>query len=129
MRPRLIEFQQKGNDGEGFLSIATFETIPFTIKRVFWAYATPENVMRGHHAHKNTEMILVAVSGEITVNCEIKPGYKKQFLLNNPNIGLYIPVMCWHTMTYTQNTVQLVLVNTHYDEDDYIRDYYHFQNN
>ena len=126
MLPHLILFQHKGKDEEGFLSIVSNDELPFDIKRVFWTYCTPEHVIRGNHAHKNTEMVLIALRGEIIITCEIKPDFKKEFRLSNPNVGLYIPVMCWHTMKYLNDAVQLVLANTVYDENDYIRDYNQF---
>ena len=126
MLPHIIQFQQKGKEEEGYLSIVSNQELPFEIKRVFWAYGTPEHQMRGKHAHKKTEMVLIAVNGEIVVTCTVMPNYTKDFTLNNANVGLYIPALCWHTMKYTKNAVQLVLVNSLYDENDYIRDYKQF---
>lgn len=42
----------KGKEEEGYLSIVSDQELPFEIKRVFWAYGTPEHEMRGKHAHK-----------------------------------------------------------------------------
>jgi len=126
--PHLISFQQIGKPEEGFLSVGSNRVLPFEIKRVFWTYDTPTHVIRGNHAHLHTEMILIAISGEIIVDCELKPNFKKSFTLNDPNIGLYIPVMCWHTMNYVGNAVQLVIANSNYDERDYIRSYDDYRN-
>lgn len=126
--PYLIEFPRTGNTGEGFLSIVeNKKLIPFGIERVFWAYYTPETVMRGGHAHYETEMVLIAVAGKIILTTEM-PGQKTEsFILEKPGYGVYLPKLCWHTMQYSHNAVQLVLASGHYKESDYIRDYEQFK--
>lgn len=127
--PQIIDFPKNGSSEIGYLAIVEGEiTMPFSIKRLFWSYYTPDSITRGRHAHYETEMILVAVSGRIMVNTQIKGEQAKVFVLDNPNQGLYIPKLCWHTMQYSHNAVQLVLASTLYNEADYIRDYDKFKN-
>ncbi len=121
--PKLIEFNKIGSLELGFLSIAEGKTIPFEVKRLFWTYQTPEEIVRGRHAHFNTEMILLAMSGRIIVNTEMPDGSKDSFILDRPNIGVYLPKLCWHTMLYQHNAVQLVIASSNYNESDYIRSY------
>ena len=52
---------------------------------------------------------------------------KEEFILEKPETGLFIPKLCWHTMQYSHNAVQLVLASTVYSESDYIRDYQKFK--
>ncbi len=127
-KPYIIDFQTVGEIGEGFISIAEFEkSIPFEVKRVFWTYQTPDYIVRGRHAHFQTEMILIAVAGRIVVNTELSDGKLETFVLEKPSYGLYIPPKVWHTMQYYFNAVQLVFASTLYNENDYIRDYSEFQ--
>jgi len=124
MEPYIIKINPIGSVDEGQLAVVTTgEEIPFKIKRSFWTYHTPTDVIRGRHAHYETEMILFALVGKITVNLESKEGEILNFEITNPTEGLYIPTMYWHTMTYTEGAVQLVLASTQYEEADYIRDY------
>jgi len=125
--PFIIEFPSNGSLEIGYLSIAENSKLPFEPKRTFWAFHTPDSVVRGRHAHYKTEMILIAVSGIITVNTEDLSGNINTFKLESPRHGLYIPKMNWHTMIYSHNAVQLVLASTEYDESDYIRDYNEFK--
>ncbi len=126
--PDIVKFQKKGLATEGFLSIGTeWKEIPFSVKRVFWTYATPVNISRGRHAHYESEMILVAVNGTIKVKTLCVNGEEKWFELDDPNEGLYLPKLCWHEMFYSENAVQLVLVSTEYDESDYIRSFDEFK--
>ena len=125
--PYIIEFPSNGSLEIGYLSIAEKKNIPFDLKRIFWAFHTPDSVVRGRHAHFNTEMILIATSGIITVNTEDIKGNINSFKLDSPRKGLFIPKLNWHTMIYSHNAVQLVLASTDYDEGDYIRNYDEFK--
>ena len=126
--PHLIEFKKLGDSGIGYISVAeASEIIPFDIKRVFWTYYTPESIVRGRHAHYQTEQILVAVTGRIIVTTEMKNGEIDTFVLDSPNKGIYIPPTAWHTMQYSHTAVQLVLASTTYLETDYIRDFEKFK--
>ena len=79
--------------------------------------------MRGAHANKNSQFLLVAING----SCKIKVDNGKQieiFDLNNPYTGLYLDKMIWKEMyDFSHNAILLVLTNTLYDEKEYIRDY------
>lgn len=123
-KPRLIEFPSNGSSGIGYLSIAQAQKeVPFNIQRVFWAYYTPDSVLRGRHAHHETEMILIAAAGRIIITTEMPGELPEVFVLEKPGTGIYLPKMCWHTMQYSHNAVQIVLASTVYFESDYIRDY------
>ncbi len=52
---------------------------------------------------------------------------EKEFILDTPNQGLYMPKYCWHTMKYDHNSVQMCIASMEYEEKDYIRDYNDFK--
>jgi hypothetical protein len=126
-QPRILNFSKLGESSLGYISVSeNCVDIPFEVKRVFWAYYTPHSVIRGNHAHHNTEMVLLAVAGNIQVDTETIDGNKETYFLNQPDYGLFLPKLCWHTMKYSHNAVQLVLASELYNENDYIRDYTEF---
>ncbi len=126
--PEIITFKRNGDSSLGYISIAEENNqIPFEIKRIFWTYYTPEDVIRGKHAHYETEMVLIAAAGSITVKTELIDGSIQEFILDKPDKGLFIPKMCWHTMQYSHNAVQIVIASSLYDEKDYIRSYDNFK--
>lgn len=128
-KPRIIQLQKKGKSDEGFLSIASVgREIPFKVLRSFITYSTPSHVIRGRHAHYNTEMILVCLTGKITVSLEEINGNKSSYTLTSSDEGLFIPKLCWHSMGYQEGSIQMVICSTLYDENDYIRDYKVFEN-
>ncbi len=124
-----MQFDSIGNSSLGFLSVCEeWRNIPFSIKRVYWTYFTPQDIMRGGHANIEKELVLVAVAGSITVTTEMRDGTTSCFVLDHPSKGLYIPNLCWHTMQYSHNAVQMVLASNLFSEEDYIRGYQHFLN-
>jgi WxcM-like, C-terminal len=127
--PFLIHFKGIGNPEIGYLSVAEIaNNVPFEIKRVFWTYKTTQIISRGRHAHHETQIIIIAAHRSIVVKTEMNTGEKTDFLLNSPDIGLYLPPLCWHTLQYSHDAVQLVLASTNYNAEDYIRDYEVFKN-
>lgn len=127
-RPYLIEFPKLGAPDIGYISVVEdAKLIPFDIKRVFWTYYTPESIVRGRHAHHQTEQVLVAVTGRIIVTTELADGTIDTFVLENPNIGVYVPPNAWHTMQYSHTAIQMVLASSSYNEQDYIRNFEQFK--
>ena len=123
-QPYIIEFPTIGTSSLGYLTIAEDKSkIPFDILRVYWTYYAPHEVIRGHHAHKDLQQIIFAISGSIKLELESKQGEKNVFLLDNPKLGLYIPPLTWRTMQFSHNAVLLCLASMEYNESDYIRNY------
>jgi dTDP-4-dehydrorhamnose 3,5-epimerase-like enzyme len=125
--PHIIDFSKLGESAIGYISVAENGKLPFDIKRVFWTYYTPESIVRGRHAHHETEQIIIAAAGRIIVTTENTAGEINTFTLNEPNKGVYIPPDVWHTMQYSHTAIQCVLASSVYDAADYIRDYEDFK--
>lgn len=127
--PHLLTFSQLGDAGIGYLSVSerVAPPLPFTVQRVFWTYYTPDNILRGRHAHRATEHVLLAVAGRMVVTLEHANGVLEVFRLENPHVGLYVPPNVWHTMQYSPGAVQLALASQPFAEDDYIREYEEFK--
>ena len=114
-------------DPRGNLSfIEEFNHIPFKIERTYWIYDVPGGQVRGGHAFKKQEELIVALSGSFDVI--IHDGREeKRFHLNRSYFGLYIPNGLWRQMdNFSTNSVVLVLSSTVYDATDYERDYDEF---
>lgn len=125
--PHLIDFSKVGKPELGYLTIAQNSSLPFRIERVYWTYFTPDEVIRGHHAHHELEQIIFAVSGHIDFELEGLTGAKYKFALTRPNIGLYIPQLHWRTIRFSHNAVLMCLASMEYSENEYIRSYEEFQ--
>ncbi len=119
----------KISDDRGNLSYAEEDKhIPFKVERAFWIYDVPGGENRGGHAYHQTEEIIIALSGSFDVVLDDGKGSVQTFQLNRSYYGLYVPKMMWRQMTnFSTNSLALVLASTHYDANDYIRDYKEFK--
>ena len=113
----------KIEDPRGNLSF--FESsnhVPFEIKRTYWIYDVPGGEIRGGHAFKKQEELIVVLSGSLDL--VVFDGHEeKKFSLNRSYYGLYIPNGLWrHLENFATNTVVLTVSSTSFEEKDYIRD-------
>ena len=119
-------FQPHGDEHGQLISMEEFKDIPFHIKRVYYMYDTQDGVVRGKHAHKNLEQILVCIHGSCKILLD--NGHEKKIIpLERPYEGLYVASSMWREMyDFSKDTVLLVFASELYDESDYIRDYDEF---
>jgi len=97
--------------------------LPFQPQRCFLVSDVPTKELRGEHAHRRCEQLLICVSGSVNVLCD--DGERRQeFVLDSPEIGLCMGPMVWGTQyRYTKDAVLMVMASLPYDADDYIRTY------
>ena len=120
---KIIQFADFGDERGKLVVIEGAQAIPFDIKRVFYIYDSDATIVRGQHANKESEIVLINVAGQSKVR--ITDG-KEEFIveLNKPMMGVYIPKMIWKDMyDFSSDSVLLVLASTHYDGAEYIRNY------
>lgn len=119
----IINFKDLGDERGKLVVIEGEQNIPFAIKRVFYIYGSDSTVIRGQHANRESEFVLINVAGNSKVR--ITDG-REEFVveLNKPMMGVYIPKMVWKDMyDFSNDSVLLVLASTHYDGKEYIRDF------
>lgn len=115
-------------DSRGNLTVAEFgKSVPFDAKRFFMVYQVPLVEVRGEHAHHQCQQFLIAARGRISVIAD--DGItREEFLLDRPNIGLYLPPLVWGVQyKYSPDACLLVFASDYYDNTDYIRDYDQFR--
>lgn len=114
-------------DARGNLSFVEQNNhIPFEIKRTYWIYDVPGGEERGGHAFRQNEEFIVALSGAFDITVD-DGQQKKTFTLNRSYYGLYIPKGLWRTMeNFSTNSFALEFGSTHYQQEDYIREYDEF---
>ena len=123
---KILEFGDLGDERGKLVVVEGAQDIPFEIQRVFYIYGSDSEVIRGQHANRNSEFVLINVSGSSKVR--VDNGFEEDIIeLNRPRMGLYLPTMLWKDMyDFSADSVLLVLANTHYDGHEYIRDYDEF---
>lgn len=114
----------KINFAEGNLTvIENNSSFPFDVKRVFYLYDIAGGESRGAHAHRECHQFLIAASGSFEVSLD-DGIYKRQVLLNRPNMGLHILPGVWASeLNFSSGSICLVMASHQYDESDYIREY------
>lgn len=114
-------------DLRGYLSFGERpQHIPFEIKRYFLIFNVSSEEIRGEHAHRTLQQLLVCVHGRCHLVAD--DGEKRQeFILDSPTKGVYLPPMVWAAQyKYSPDAVLLVLASDVYDPEDYIREYSEF---
>lgn len=120
---KIINFADLGDERGKLVVIEGGQAIPFDIKRVFYIYGSDSTVVRGKHANRKSEFVLINVAG--TSKVRITDGKEEIIVkLNKPMMGVYIPKMIWKDMyDFSTDSVLLVLASTHYDGEEYIRNF------
>jgi hypothetical protein len=100
--------------------------LPFAPVRFFVVHNVPSKEVRGEHAHRVCEQLLVCLCGAVAVL--VDDGRRREELtLDSPELGLYLPPLVWGVQyKYTPDAMLLVLASQPYDPADYIRDYDQF---
>lgn len=119
-------FPQHGDARGQLVALEESREIPFEIKRIYYMYDTLTDVVRGCHAHKSLQQIIISVHG----SCKIRLDDGNEIetvILNKPNEGLYIANTVWREIyDFSPDAVLLVLASEYYEESEYIRNYNEF---
>lgn len=125
---KLLQFHENGDERGRLVVVEGGQDIPFEIKRVFYIYGSDPDVIRGKHANRRSEFVLINVAG--TSKVRIIDPYRNEMVisLTRPHTGVYLPAMVWKDMfDFSPDSVLLVLASEHYDPNEYIRDFEEFQ--
>ena len=126
---QLIKFPVHGDHTGSLVALEKGEDFPFDIRRVYYIWGTDKNAVRGKHAHRKLEQVIVCTSG----SCDfiLDDGRERETIhLDNPTEGLHIKNNIWREFTnFSPDCVVMVLASEHYDESDYIRNYNDFLEN
>lgn len=120
---KILTFAKLG-DERGQMVVGECEKeIPFDIKRIFYMYNTQGSSVRGQHANRKSEFVLINLKGSCKIL--VDNGFEKEtFILDEAHKGIYLDKMVWKEMyDFSEDAILLVLSNEHYDGNEYIRDY------
>ncbi len=125
----VLNFQIRGNHDGSLVALENSKEIPFDVKRVYYIWGTKRDVIRGRHAHRKLEQVIICMAG--TCDFILDNGTEKETIhLDNPSKGLLIRHNIWREFTnFSPDCVIMVLASEKYDESDYIRDYQTFLDN
>ena len=115
---------QRNVDEHGELTVFEGDKkIPFDIKRLFYIKNVRKGEIRGKHANKKSEFIMICLKGSVKIR--VTDGCNEKIIcMDEKSDALYIPKMIWKDMyDFNNDCILLVLSNEYYDKDEYIRDY------
>jgi len=127
LKPELVELPRI-KDQRGNLSFVEEDSqLPFRIRRVYWIYDVPGGQKRGGHAFRETEEMIVALSGSFDV--VLNDGERDyRFSLNRSYYGVYVPKMVWRMLeNFSTNSLAVILASTDYSIGEYIYDFEEFK--
>lgn len=125
---KMLQFSEKGDERGRLVVVEGSEDIPFEIKRVFYIYGSVPDAIRGKHANRRSEFVMINVAGRSKIRVVDRSGNEMVISLNHPHTGVYLPALAWKDMfDFSPDSVLLVLASEHYDPNEYIRDFAEFQ--
>jgi len=121
-----IEVEKYGDDRGALISLEHMKNLPFEIKRVYFIYGVNEGKKRAHHAHRESQRVLIGISG--SCNVRVFDGKNEMTLkLDDPQKALYFNKGVWCELSdFAPGTIVLAISSQIYDEIDYIRNYDEF---
>lgn len=122
----LIDLTVRGDSDGKLVAIEAGAGLPFDLKRVYYIWDTEKNALRGKHAHKKLEQLVICTSG--SCDFTIDTGQERKTVhLNRPDQALYLNSPLWREFTnFSSDCVVMVLASQPYDTSDYIHDYKEF---
>jgi hypothetical protein len=101
--------------------------LDFQPKRLFWLHHIVAGQWRGRHAHRETQLLFVAMHGGCRVHLD-DGTTKESVTLEDPARALSMAPWVWHELTdFAAETAILVAASTLFDETEYLRDYETFK--
>lgn len=64
---KMLEFPQRGDERGHLVIVEGMKDVPFEIKRIFYIYGSDTDVVRGQHANKKSQFVLINVAGKSKV--------------------------------------------------------------
>lgn len=101
--------------------------LDFQPKRLFWLHHIAPGQWRGRHAHRESQLLLVALHGGCRVHLDDGTA-KETVTLEDPTRALAMAPWVWHELTdFAPGSAILVAASTLFDEAEYLRDYETFK--
>ena len=116
---KIIDFDVHPDDRGNLVALSANKEIPFEIKRIYYTWDMPKEAIRGGHAHRVLDEVMVCLHG----SCDfvLDDGKTRETVwLNRPDVGLYIGKNMWREMRHFSYGCKLmILASKYYDEKEW----------
>jgi acetyltransferase-like isoleucine patch superfamily enzyme len=120
---RLITLRRADDLRGSLAAIELADDLPFVPQRFFTVFGVPSAHVRGEHAHRLCDQVLICLAGTVTVLVD-DGSQRNEVVLSDPSAAVYIPAMVWGSQfRFSPDAVLGVFASRKYEPDDYIRDY------
>ena len=120
---RLITLRRADDLRGSLAAIELADDLPFVPQRFFTVFGVPSAHVRGEHAHRLCDQVLICLAGSVTVLVD-DGNQRNEVVLSDPSAAVYIPAMVWGSQfRFSSDAVLGVFASRKYESDDYIRDY------
>ncbi len=119
---RILEFPIIPDERGNLTFLQNNDQVPFKIVRSYWLYDVPGGQERGGHAFRESDEVIIALSGSFDL--EVHSGQELEvFSLRRSYEGVFVPRMNWRRLTnFSTNSLALIISSTLYNSEDYIYD-------
>ena len=101
--------------------------LPFSPRRLFWLHHVPAGQWRGRHAHREAELLLVALHGGCRVHLD-DGRTTETVTLDDPGRALFVGPWTWHELTdFAPGSAIMVIASAPHDEAEFLRDHDQFR--
>lgn len=119
----VLKLRQAADLRGSLTAVEVGDGLPFLPRRLFLVHDVPTARVRGEHAHRVCQQLLISVAGACHVVVD-DGEVREEVILDGPGRALFIPPMVWATQyLHTGDSVLLVAASHEYDPSDYFRDY------
>ena len=109
-------------DSRGVLNVMErgAEGLPFLPERFFVVTGVPAGEVRGGHANRTVQEVLIAVNGSVTV--DVDDGVERaSVVLDSPRRALHLPAGVWSAQRdFSSGACLVVLASLPYEPADYL---------
>jgi len=121
---RMIDLPKVIDERGNLTFIQNPKQVPFIVERVFWTYGIPGGGIRGGHAYREQQELIIALSGSFDLVVTDPDGGIRKYSLNRSYYGLYVPPLTWrHMENFSTNALSLHLSSSPYRKEDYLYDF------
>lgn len=123
-----ITFDAHADERGALVAIENGKNLPFDMSRIYYIYNADSGMVRGKHAHKDLNQVLLCLNGSCDIL--IDNGSERETVhLDRPDRGIYIHGFVWREMmNFSDGCVLMAIVDRGYDPADYVFDYNEVKN-
>ena len=123
---KIIDFDVHPDDRGNLVALSANKEIPFEIKRIYYTWDMPKEAIRGGHAHRVLDEVMVCLHG----SCDfvLDDGKEKVTVtLDRPDKGLYVEASLWRDFrNFSSDCVVILIASDYFYPEDHVKDYNEF---